>query len=121
MDDMKYSILLLTQSTPKWLSFSKEYRNRIFSEIVYPLLQKYTDRLNIQVFSAEAFHANVSDYLLVETIDMEYYYRFIQELKSSKIFSEELFILKDVIVSSENGFREFNEKFKAKQHSTSLN
>ncbi len=118
---MKYSILLMMQSTPRWLAYSKDFRNRIFTENVYPLLQKFTDRLNIQVYSSEAFHAQVSDYIQVETTDMDYYYRFLQQLKSSKIFSEELFVLKDVIVSAENGFKEFNEQMKANNHNMIMN
>lgn len=107
---MKYSILIMMKSTAAWLSYSKDYRKRLTEEVLFPLLHKFTDQLQIRVFSAEAFHAGVSDYIQVETTDLEAYYHFIQELRASKIFSEELFTMEDVIVSCENGFREFNEK-----------
>lgn len=107
---MKYQILLLLKATPKWLGLSKAYREKVFTDVVYPLLFLFTDKLKIQVFSSEVFHASVSDTITIETENIQEYYRFFQQLKSSRIFSEEYFELNDVIVGLENGFRQFNEE-----------
>ncbi|MBG9375723.1 hypothetical protein I5907_05725 [Panacibacter sp. DH6] len=109
---MKYQVLLLLRATPKWMGLSKAYRDKVFTDVVYPLLLNYTQVLQIKVFSTEAFHASVSDVINIETENIEEYYRFLQQLKSSKIFSEEYFELHDVIVGMENGFRKFNEDAK---------
>jgi hypothetical protein len=61
------------------------------------------------LFNAEPFHASVSDVITIETEKLEVYFHFLQDLKSSRIFSEEYFQLQDVIVGMENGFTKFNE------------
>lgn len=109
---MKYQILLQMKSTPKWMGLSKAYREKVFTDVVYPLFLDYTDDLQIQLFSTGAFHASVSDVIDITTEKLEEYYRFLQELKSSRIFSEEYFQLHDVIVGMENGFSKFNEDAK---------
>ncbi|QEC68013.1 hypothetical protein FRZ67_12125 [Panacibacter ginsenosidivorans] len=109
---MKYQILLLLKATSKWMGLSKAYRDKVFTDVVYPLFLNYTADLQIQVFSTEAFHASVSDVINIETENMEEYYHFLQQLKSSRIFSEEYFELQDVIVGMENGFRKFNDDAK---------
>ncbi|MEP7319873.1 MAG: darcynin family protein [Panacibacter sp.] len=109
---MRYQVLLLLKATPKWLALSKTYRERIFTDVVYPLFLTFTDVLQIQVFSSQAFHATVSDVVKIETESMEIYYKFLEQLKSSRMFSESYFELHDIIVGAENGFRKFNEQAK---------
>lgn len=109
---MKYQVLLLLKATTKWMGLSKVYRDKVFTDVVYPLFMHYTNDLQIKVFSTEAFHASVSDVINIETENIEEYYRFLQQLKSSRIFSEEYFELHDVIVGMENGFKKFNEDAK---------
>ncbi|HRH60362.1 MAG TPA: hypothetical protein PL045_07315 [Chitinophagaceae bacterium] len=107
---MKYHILVMMKATPKWLAMSKTYREKFFTDVVYPLFISFTPQLQIQLFSAEAFHANVSDYITIETTELQHHYQFMQQLRSSRIFSDGYFELADVIVSAENGFRKFNEE-----------
>ncbi len=109
---MKYQVLLLLRATPKWLALSKTYREKIFTDVLYPLFLNYTEALQIQLFSSEAFHATVSDVVRIETANIEIYYQFLLQLKSSKIFSEEYFELQDLVVGIENGFSKFNDEAK---------
>lgn len=109
---MKYQVLLLLKATPKWLALSKTYREKIFTDVLYPLFLEYNNDLEIKLFSSEAFHASVSDVVKIETENMEAYYRFLQQLKSSRIFSEAYFELHDIVVGIENGFSKFNEAAK---------
>ncbi len=106
---MKYQVLLLLKATPKWLALSKTYREKIFTDVMYPLFLEFTEDLNIQLFNSGAFHATVSDVINIETESIESYYRFLQDLKSSRVFSEEYFDLHDVVVGIENGFKKFND------------
>ena len=117
---MKYQVLLLIKATPKWLGLSKTYRERIFNDVLFPLFIEYTNQLHIKLINAEAFHSSVSDIINIETESLERYYIFLQQLKSSRVFSEEYFELQDVIVGIENGFRKFNEESK-KQQSVIMN
>lgn len=115
---MNYQVLLLIKSTPKWLGLSKAYRERTYNDVLFPLFMEYGSDLRIKLFSAEAFHSTVSDVINIETESMEQYYKFLQQLKSSRVFSEEYFELQDVVVGIENGFRKFNEEAAKKKAST---
>jgi hypothetical protein len=109
---MKYTILLLLKATPKWWGMSKEYRSDMYQRFVFPLLASYAEYLQVQVYNAEAFHAQVSDFLVVETTHLEKYYQFLQQLKSTPLFSGEFFEFQDVVMGAENGFRRFNDQLK---------
>jgi len=109
---MKYTILLLLKASPKWWGMSKEYRTKLFNQFLFPVLASYADHIHVQVFNAEAFHAQVSDFFVVETTNIEQYYQFLQELKSTKVFADEFFELHDIVMGAENGFRHFNERMK---------
>ena len=107
---MKYQILLLLKATSKWLGLSKAYREKIYTDVMFPLFVKCKADLKIKLFNAEAFHSSVSDVINIETENLEVYYHFLQQVKGSRIFSEEYFEVRDVIVGMENGFRKFNEE-----------
>lgn len=117
---MKYQVLLLVKATPKWLGLSKAYRERIYNDVLFPLFMLYSGELNIKLFNAEAFHSSVSDVINIETENLECYYKFLQQLKGSRVFSEEYFELQDVVVGVENGFRKFNEEAR-QQKAVSMN
>lgn len=117
---MKYQVLLLLKASAKWLALSKAYREKIYTDVMFPLFMKFKDELSIQLFNTEAFHSSVSDVINIETEDLQLYYQFLQQLKTSRIFSEEYFELRDVIVGVENGFRKFNDQIKKEKEMSTL-
>lgn len=112
---MRYNVLLMLKATPKWWVMSKEYRDNMFKQFLFPLLASYAGHIQFKVLNAEAFHAAVSDFFVVETANLEKYYLFLQELKASKLFTGEFFELQDIIMGAENGFKEFNEQMKSRK------
>jgi hypothetical protein len=100
----------MLKATTKWLVMNKEYRANMFKQFLFPLMASYSDHIHFKVFNAEAFHAHVSDFFVVETGNIEKYYEFLQDLKGTKFFASESFELHDIVVGAENGFRQFNEK-----------
>ncbi len=113
---MKYSILLMLKATPKWWVMNKDYRFNTFRQFLFPLLVSYSDHVQFKVFNAEAFHAQVSDFFVVETTDLEQYHHFLKELKATKLFTNEYFELNDIVMGAENGFREFNQQLMQKKN-----
>ncbi len=113
-------VLLMLKATPKWWVMSKEYRLNMFKNFFYPILSNYTDSIQINVFNAEAFHSKVSDFIVLETTELDKYYEFLQDLKASKLFAREYFELQDIIMGVENGFKEFYEN-KTKEQALFLN
>ena len=91
---------------------SREYRTNMFNQFLFPVLASYSEHIQFQVYNAEAFHAKVSDFFVVETTNLEKYYQFLQKLKATKVFADEFFELEDIVMGAENGFRQFNEQMK---------
>lgn len=105
---MKYTILLLLKAKSAWWVMSKEYRQTMFQQNLFPLLASYSEYIQFQVFNAEAFHAQVSDFITIETQNLEQYYQFLQKLKATKLFAGEYFDISDIVMGAENGFKDFN-------------
>ncbi|MBY0572732.1 MAG: hypothetical protein K2P84_03540 [Undibacterium sp.] len=101
-----FTIFLHVRATSNWLSLSRQQRATIFDQHVQQPIQA-SPALRMRYFDAEAFHARVSDVILIETEDLKAYYFFIENLKDSPIFSEQFFTLIDIIPSIENGFLEY--------------
>jgi len=107
---MKYSVLLMLSAKPGWLVMNKDYRTNMFDQFLFPLLSSYSDQIQFRVYNSEAFHAEISDFIILETINLENYYHFIKELKATKLFTGEYFKLNDIVLGAENGFKELNRK-----------
>ncbi|WP_080054563.1 darcynin family protein [Spirosoma aerolatum] len=102
-----YTISVLYRALPAWLKLTRAERNAIFTAEVTPVLAKYQSQVTTRLFDAEAFHARVSDVLLISCMDLRHYYFLIESLRDTSLFGEPYIELIDVIVSVEDGFREF--------------
>jgi hypothetical protein len=101
-----FSIFLQVRATSHWLSLSRDQRSTIFQTHVLRHFQS-DSTLRMRYYDAEAFHARVSDLMLIETEDLKAYYFFIEKLRDSPIFTENYFELVDIIPAIENGFQEY--------------
>lgn len=106
---MPYTILLLLNATPAWLSLSRKERASFFELQVAPILQRVAPTTEVRLFDSEYFHARVSDFMVVTTSTLGDYKLLIEMLRDSKIYSEPYFEVIDIIVGQENAFREFDE------------
>lgn len=109
---MKYTVLLLMQAMPAWLQLSRDERATFFNGKVMPLINKYQVQLSVRLFDAEYFHSTVSDFMMIETEDMEAYADFIENLRDTDIYSIHYFNVRDIIVGIENRFKTFDERLK---------
>lgn len=112
MNPKPYTILVLMNATPKWLSLSREERSIFFGEKVKPIFQKVSKSVKVGLYDSEYFHSKVSDFMLVKTTNLEDYKLLIELLRDTKIYGEPYFEIIDIIVGQENLFEDFNEKFK---------
>jgi len=104
---MKYSVLVLYQATPLWLSLTRDERGVFFKMKVAPLIQKFRQSLSIRLFDSEAFHASISDFMFVECDNIKDYYFFMEHLRDTELFGKPYIVLKDVVIGVENGFQLF--------------
>ena len=104
-----YTILILMNATPSWLSLSREERGNYFEKKVVPIFEKFSKSIRVRLFDAEYFHSKISDFMIVETTDLKQYRYFIEYLRDTKIYGEPYFEIKDIVPGRENAFQEFNE------------
>jgi len=107
-----YTILILMNATPKWLSHTRDERSAFFEKKVIPVFQKVSKTVKVQLFDSEYFHANVSDFMIATASSLDDYKLLIELLRDTKIYAEPYFEIKDIIVGQENAFKDFNELLK---------
>lgn len=107
-----YTILVLMNATPKWLSHTREERSVFFEKKVIPVFQKVSKTVKVQLFDSEYFHAKISDFMIVTTTSLDDYKLLIELLRDTKIYAEPYFEIRDIIVGQENAFEDFNELLK---------
>ncbi len=108
----KYTILILMNATPAWLSLSREARGEFFEKEVMPVFMKVGESVSVKLYDSEYFHGRVSDYLIVETTDLYQYKYMMEMLRDTKIYGVPYFDIVDIIPGQENAFREFDEMLK---------
>jgi hypothetical protein len=104
---MKYTIVVTYSFTSAWLQKTWEERGEYEEKHLRPIFAKYADRVQPRFFDAEAFHADFSDFLLLETQDIKHYYYLIEELRESQLFKDRLVEFKQIMIGIEDGFRDF--------------
>lgn len=104
---MQYTILILLKALPAWLAMSREERNGFTEKTLVPIFEKYAEALHISYHDSEAFHAEISDFMIIKTTDMKSYYFFIEELRDTPVFARPYFELKDLIMGLEDGYKKF--------------
>lgn len=107
-----YTILLLLNATPQWLSLSREARSDFFKKHVIPVFREIGRSTQVKFYDSEYFHASVSDFLIIHTSDIGDYKLLIEKLRDSKVYSAPYFEVKDIILGQENAFEDFNRQFK---------
>lgn len=113
MENQKtYTTLVLLNATPQWLSLTREKRSEFFEKKIGPIFQSVSKTVKIRLFDSEYFHAGISDFMIIDTQNLEEYKRFIELLRDTKIYGEPYFEIKDIILGQEGAFLEFNELFK---------
>ena len=107
-----YTILVLMNATPQWLSLTRDERSRFVEKELTPIFVLVSKTVNVKLFDSEYFHASVSDFMIVTTTDLNDYKLLIELLRDTKIYGIPYFEIKDIIVGQENLFEDFNEQFK---------
>ena len=105
----KFAVFLLLRATTQWLSLSRVERRAAAETHLGSALEKLP-ALSIRHFDTEAFSAECSDIMLVETSDLEQYHDFIEMLRDSPLVTAPYFEFVRIVPSIEDGFRSFEER-----------
>lgn len=109
---MKHTIVILISTTEKWLRLSRKERNDFSEKVLGPIISKYSEFLSVRLFDAESFNARNTDFIIIETSDLNQYYYFWEEIRDSKVYTEPYFVVNEIVVGKEGGFKEFEETLK---------
>lgn len=107
---MKYTIVITYAFSAEWLKKNWRERSDYEATHIAPILAEYADRVSVRLFDAEAFSAEHSDFLIIETADMKDYYFFIEALRESQIFKDGLVTFKQIVMGIEDGFRAYERE-----------
>lgn len=99
-------VLVQLTALAAWLRLSREQRSHIVEEQVAPVLAAHRGVLARWV-DLEAFTADSSDLLLVETDDLLEWNRLFEALRDTALFSEPYFRLDRLLIGAEDGFRDY--------------
>lgn len=111
-NDKPYTVLVLMNATPQWLSLSRDDRSKFFEKELLPIFGKVSQTVDVQLFDSEYFHATVSDFLIISTTELDDYKLLIEMLRDTKVYGVPYFEIVDIIVGQEEMFQDFNEKLK---------
>jgi len=106
-----YTILVLMNATPIWLSLTRDERSEFVEKELTPIFVRVSETVNIRLFDSEYFHSSVSDFMIVTTTNLDDYKLLIELLRDTKIYGVPYFEIKDIIVGQENLFEDFNQQF----------
>ncbi len=112
MEQKPYTILVLMNATPKWLSLPRGERSRFVESELVPIIQRVSKTVKISFYDSEYFHSSVSDFMIINTTVLDDYKLLIELLRDTGIYGIPYFGIRDIIVGQENLFEDFNERFK---------
>lgn len=104
---MNYGIFIGYHFTQAWLAMSLADREEFRRVHLDPIFVKYSDRIQAQHYDAEAFSANPTDFMFVQTDDLRAYYFFIEELRETPLFSEGLADIDVIHVGLADGYKDY--------------
>lgn len=107
---MKYTIVIAYAFSPQWLLKSWQERADYVATHVRPILSAYADRVSVRLFDAEAFSTEHSDFMILESSDMKDYYFFMEALRESRLFKDQLVSFKQILIGIEDGFEAYERE-----------
>ncbi|WP_300671344.1 darcynin family protein [Soonwooa sp.] len=110
-----YTILVLMNTTPDWLSLSRDERSQFFTKTIQPIFIEKSKSVSVKLYDSEYFHAQISDFMILETQDLDEYKFIIEKLRDTKVYGVPYFQIKDIIIGQQDLFESFNEEFKTKK------
>lgn len=100
---MKYTIVIAYAFSPAWLNKSWRERADYEATHVRPILAAYAGKVSVRLFDAEGFSTDHSDFMILETADMKDYYFFIEALRESRLFKDQLVSFRQILIGIEDG------------------
>lgn len=102
---MKLTVFLMLMASPEWLALDRQKRAQISSAAFDAAFQDPC--VSFRFFDAEAFHAKISDVMVITADTPQNYYFAIERLRDTPLVAANYFQIVDIIPAFEEGYREF--------------
>lgn len=104
---MNYVFFVQLRATSAWLRLSREQRRALSEQHLAPLLAANSGRLSMRYFDAEAFSADCSDLMMIETAEPKLHYYFMERLRDTPLISEPYFEVVQIVPTIEDGYQDY--------------
>ncbi|WP_096087414.1 darcynin family protein [Agaribacterium haliotis] len=108
---MKYTIIIKYSFLPAWFALSRADRQGIERDVLAPLLAEFKDTVSMKMYDAEAFHADFSDFAVLNVSCLKSYGFFIDKLKDSILFSQQYMQFVELFTGVESSYKQFDKEY----------
>jgi hypothetical protein len=105
----RFAYFIHVKTTEAWLRLPRAERRKT-AEACFGAAISEPGALSIRHFDAEAFTAECTDVLLVETTSPLVYYDFMERLRDSALITVPYFLIVRIVPTIEDGFQGFEER-----------
>src|SRR5262245_19579644 len=109
MTTPRFAYFIHVKTTEAWLRLPRAERRKIAGVCLGGAIAE-PGALSLRHFDAEAFTAECTDVLLVETASPVTYYDFMERLRDTALITEPYFLIVRVVPAIENGFQDFERR-----------
>ncbi|WP_240203266.1 darcynin family protein [Streptomyces actuosus] len=99
-------VMNMLQFQPAWLRLDRSERARVWETV--KSLAARAEGVRLRWFDVEAFCADFSDILFVETEDLSGYYMFWEAVRDTELFSVPYVEMKQTVIGVEDGFTAYD-------------
>lgn len=110
-----YTVILMYEFTSKWLRLDWQQRANFRAEYVSPIFEKYSGQVQAKFYDAEAFDAEISDFMVLNTSDLKRYYFLMEELRETPLFADDYIKIRRILMGLEEGHLEFEKVVKNRE------
>lgn len=102
---IEYAIVLSFSFSNEWLGLPRDERRAFEEKNVFPLFAKYADRVKRRSYDTDAFDTRASDFMILETQDLQAYYFLIEELRDSALLARGYCTIEDFKIGINNEYK----------------
>ncbi|HET6608963.1 MAG TPA: darcynin family protein [Rhodopila sp.] len=101
--EAEFSVFMLVKTTPEWLGYSVDERNKLAREKLTPVLKKHADGVRMRFFDIEFYSARVTDLWMWDCKDHHSYQMLIEELREGP-FWDRYFQIVEILPGVEDAY-----------------
>jgi len=102
---IEYAIIVSYSFSNEWLALPRDKRRAFEEQHVFPIFAKYGDRVKRRSYDTDAFDTRASDFMILETADLQAYYFLIEELRDSALLGKGYAKIDDFKIGINNEYK----------------